>query len=502
MTEAAVQNLSHPAPADAATASRNRVAIVLLLISVFVVFLNETIMSVAVPDIMGDLNITPSAGQWLTTAFALTAAIVVPVTGWLLQRINTRPVFITAMSLFVAGTLLSAVAPAFGLLVAGRVIQASGTAIMMPLLMTTVLQLVPPHDRGRMMGRISIVMSVAPAIGPAVSGVILNLTDHQWRYLFWIVLPIAVAMLVIGIIRVPNISEPRRSPLDVLSIVLSALGFGGLVYGLSEFGATAEGGALVPPWVPLAVGAVFLVLFVLRQIVLQRTDRALLDLRTFRSRTFSMSIVLFIVMMLALFGTVIVLPIYVQRVLHSEPIVIGAILLPGGLIMGLIGPFVGRIYDRFGTAPLLVPGAVLVSLGLWGLAMLGESTPVWFILFPHIIMSLGLGTLFTTLFTVSTSALPPHLYSHGSATLTTLQQVAGAAGTAAFIALLAAGTAAAGGTDAEHSKAAEVMVGVHWAFLAGAIVSLAPIVIAFFVRKPPQPELTDAELATGPVATH
>lgn len=485
MTEAVVRAPVASATADP-IASRNRVAIVLLLIAVFVVFLNETVMSVAVPDIMTDLHITPSAGQWLTTAFALTAAIVVPVTGWLLQRLDTRPVFVAAMSLFTAGTLVAAVAPVFGVLVLGRVVQASGTAIMMPLLMTTVLQLVPRSDRGRMMGRISTVISVAPAIGPAVSGLIL--TVLPWRFLFWIVLPIAAIMLVVGILRVPNISEPRKAPLDVLSVILSAFAFGGIVYGLSALGAAAEGSALVPAWIPIAVGAVFLVLFVLRQLVLQRGDRALLDLRTFRSRTFTMSIVLFVVMMVALFGTVIVLPIYVQRVLHSEPLVIGVILLPGGLVMGLVGPFVGRVYDRFGTAPLLVPGTVLVSLGLWGLAMLTDRTPVWFILFPHVVMSLGLGMLFTVLFTVSTSALPPRLYSHGSATLTTLQQVGGAAGTAAFIALLAAGTAAAGGTDADHSKASEVMVGVHWAFLAGAFVSLGTIVIAFFVRRPREPE--------------
>lgn len=471
-------------------ASRNRVAIVLLLVSVFVVFLNETVMSVAVPSIMNDLGITPSAGQWLTTAFALTAAIVVPVTGWLLQRFNTRPVFVTAMSLFTAGTLIAAAAPTFSVLVLGRVVQASGTAIMMPLLMTTVLQLVPVQDRGRMMGRISIVMSVAPAIGPAVSGLILT-AFGSWRLLFWIVLPISALMLVIGILRVPDISEPRRAPLDVLSVILSGFGFGGIVYGLSAIGAAAEGTAIVAPWIPTTVGVLALAAFVLRQLVLQRTDRALLDLRTFRSRTFTVAIVLFIVMMLTLFGMVIVLPMYVQRVLLAEPVVIGAILLPGGLIMGLIGPIVGRIYDRFGTRPLVAPGTVLVSAGLWGLAMLTQTTPVWFILFPHIILSVGLGILFTTLFTASTSALPSHLYSHGSATLTTLQQVAGAAGTAAFIALLAAGTAAAGGADAENSTPAQVMVGVHWAFLTGAFVSLAPIVIALFVRKPAGPEIPD-----------
>jgi DHA2 family lincomycin resistance protein-like MFS transporter len=493
MTEAAVRIPATPTTPDPAIASRNRVAIVVLLAAVFVVFLNETVMSVAVPPIMGDLHITPSAGQWLTTAFALTTAIVVPITGWLLQRLNTRPVFITAMSLFSAGSLIAAISPVFGVLLLGRVVQASGTAIMLPLLMTTVLQLVPMSDRGRIMGRISIVMSVAPAIGPAVSGLVINGLG-SWRYLFWISFPLAVVMLAIGIARIPNVSEPRKAHLDVLSIVLSALAFGGVVYGLSSLGAAAEGGEVLPPWIPAVGGVVFLVLFVLRQIALQRTDRALLDLRTFRAMTFSISIVLFVVMTNALFGAVIVLPLYVQNVLELEAWTIGVVLLPGGLIMGLIGPFVGRIYDRFGTRPLLVPGAVLVSLGLWGLTLLDQRTSVWFLLLPHIVMSVGLGILFTCLFTVSTSALPPHLYSHGSATLTTLQQVAAAAGTAAFIALLAAGTAAAGGTDAENAAPAQVMVGVHWAFMVGAIVSVGAVVVAFFIHKPQAPELSDAEL--------
>jgi DHA2 family lincomycin resistance protein-like MFS transporter len=298
------------------------------------------------------------------------------------------------------------------------------------------------------------------------------------------------------------VSEPRKTPLDVLSVILSAFAFGGIVYGLSGLGASAEGDALVAPWIPIVVGAVFLVLFVVRQLFLQRRDAALLDLRTFRSRTFSITIVMFVIMMVSLFGTVIVLPFYAQNVLHSDVLISGLVLLPGGLIMGLIGPLVGRIYDRYGTKPLLVPGAVLVSLGFWGLAMLNQGMSVWFILLPHIVLSLGLGILFTVLFTVSTSALPPHLYSHGSATLTTLQQVAGAAGTAVFIALLAAGSAAAGSTDPQHTTSSQLMEGVHWAFLLGAFVSLVPIVIAFFVRTPKAPEMTDAELETGSIPTH
>ena len=190
--------------------SRSRVAIILLLAAVFVVFLNETFLSVALSDIDKDLRISPTLGQWLSTGFALTMAVVIPITGWLLQRLNTRPVFITAMSLFTAGTLIAATAVGFPILLLGRIVQASGTAIMMPLMMTTIMSLVPPQSLGRMMGRISIVMSVAPAIGPAISGSLLPIV--HWRGLFWVMLPIAAFMLVLGILRVPNVWNRAELP--------------------------------------------------------------------------------------------------------------------------------------------------------------------------------------------------------------------------------------------------------------------------------------------------
>ncbi|HEX2247372.1 MAG TPA: MFS transporter, partial [Arthrobacter sp.] len=188
----------------------------LLLAASFVVILNETIMSVALTELMDDLGITARAAQWLTTAFMLTMAVVIPITGFLLQRFNTRPVFTAAMSLFSAGTLIAAIAPGFELLLLGRIVQASGTAIMMPLLMTTLMTLVAPAERGKTMGNVSIVISVAPAIGPTISGIILNALS--WRWMFWLVLPIAVAMLIIGNRRVDNVTEPRPVPLDLFSV--------------------------------------------------------------------------------------------------------------------------------------------------------------------------------------------------------------------------------------------------------------------------------------------
>lgn len=493
MTNHAVETPATSGVLDPAIARRNRVAIVLLLAAVFVVFLNETTMNVAIPEIMEDLRITPSQGQWLTTAFALTLAVVIPVTGFLLERLTTRAVFITAMSLFSAGTLIAATAPGFGVLVAGRVVQATGTGIMMPLLMTTVLTLVPLSDRGRIMGRISIVMSVAPAIGPAVSGLILQLT--AWRGLFWVMLPIAVVMLLIGVARVPNVSEPRKVPLDVLSVILSAFGFSGVVFGLSNLGLAAEGKAMLPSWIPLVVGGIALGLFIWRQLRLQRQDRALLDLRTFRARSFTVSILFLVILMAVLFGVVILLPIYLEQGLGVDTLTIGLTLLPGGLVMGLLGPLVGRLYDRFGPAPLVVPGAVVMSAAIWAMTFFSPDTQLWYVLATHVVLSLSLGFLFTPVFTTATSALPSHLYSHGSATIGTIQQVAGAAGTAAFIALLAVGTASSGAASAETATPEQLIAGLHWAFLGGAILSPLAIVVAFFVRKPAAPEITDEELA-------
>ena len=496
--------MSHHSAAAAAPqrveplSAQTRLALVLLLAATFVVFLNETTMSVAIPEIMDDLAVTPALGQWLTTAFALTMAVVIPITGWLLQRLNTRPVFIVAMALFSAGTLLAALAPTFGLLVAARVVQASGTAVMMPLMMTTVLSLVPMHSRGRIMGRVSIVMSMAPAVGPMVAGLILAVT--VWRGIFWVMLPIALVMLAIGIARVPNVSEPRRVPLDVMSVILSAFAFSAIVYGLSSFGEAAEGEVLVAPWIPLTIGLVFLVAFIARQLVLQRTDGALLDLRTFRSRTFTISVSMLSIAMVALFGMVIVLPIYTARALGLEAVQTGLILLPGGLLMGLMGPLVGRLYDRLGPRPLVIPGAVIVSVVFWGLTLISTETPVGMLIAAHVALSVGLALLFTPLFTSGLGALPPHLYSHGSATVMTIQQVAAAAGAALFIAFLTIGTIATGAADPNLATPEQLAVGVRLAFLTGAIVSVVLIPAAFLVQRPAKPELSDEELeAAAPV---
>jgi DHA2 family lincomycin resistance protein-like MFS transporter len=472
---------------DTATASRNRLVISLLLVSTFVVILNETIMGVAIPHLMEDLRITASTAQWLTTAFMLTMAVVIPITGFLLQRLNTRPVFILAMSTFSLGTLIAALAPGLPVLLIGRIVQAIGTAIMMPLLMTTLMTLVPPESRGKTMGNISIVISVAPAIGPSLSGLILNYLT--WRWMFWLVLPIALGSLVLGATRISNVSTPSDAPIDLPSVPLAAIGFGGLVYGLNQLGvATGEGGS-IPGWIPLALGAVALLAFIWRQLSLQREERPLLDLRTLSSKNFTFSMVALAIGMISLFGTFILLPIYTQHVLGMDALKTGLLLLPGGLLMGLMAPAVGRLYDRHGPTVLTVPGTIITSAVLWVMTTMNEHTAMPMLLGAHVVLSIGLALTFTPLFTASLGSLPPKLYGHGSALLGTVQQVAGAAGAALFIALMSlqAATLASQGL----SQVAATAGGIRAAFLWGAVISLFAIVAAYFVKKPADDPATD-----------
>jgi DHA2 family lincomycin resistance protein-like MFS transporter len=466
------------APASDKLPREHVTVIALLLVAAFVVILNETTMSVALPPIMEDLGVTAATGQWLTTVFMLTMAVVIPTTGFLLQRIGTRGSYLVAMSLFSAGTLLAALAPGFGVLVTARVVQASGTAIMMPLLMTTVMNIVPPHHRGRVMGNVSLVIAAAPAMGPTLSGAVLE--PLGWRGVFGVVLPISVVALVLGAVKVRDVSERSRKRLDVLSLLLSAVGFGSLIFGLSALG---EGGASpVPPVVPLVVGAAFLALFAWRQTVLQRVDDALLDLRVFAFRGFSTGLAAMAVSMLAMFGALILLPLILQEALGLEPLATGLLVLPGGLAMGLLGPVVGNLYDRVGPRPLVIPGALLVIVAMAGMATVHANTSWGFLLAAHVVLSLGLSLVFTPLFTTALGSLTPQFYSHGSAAIGTVQQLAGAAGTAMFVALFSirSQSLAAAGVD----PAEALTGGARLAFVVGAAVMALALVVGTTLRKP------------------
>lgn len=473
-------SITMPRPSTPGVISRKDMRVIwVLLTAAFVAILNETTMGMAIPHLISDLGITPIAAQWATSAFMLTMAVVIPTTGFLLRRFTTRQIFIAALALFSAGTLLAALALGFEMLIAARVVQAGGTAMLMPLLMTTIMNLVPNESRGRMMGRVSIVISLAPAIGPTLSGFLL---DHfGWRSIFVVVLPIALVATFVGWRWLTNVGETDDAPLDVLSIILSAFGFGGIVYGLSQIGTLVGGGANpLPLAIALGVGVVTLGLFLWRQVILQREDDALLDLRVFRSLGFSLSMAQMFLLSLGFFGAMTVVPLYLQDALQLPTMDAGLVVLPGALAMGLLGPIIGRIYDARGTRILLIPGAILASGMLWFFTTVGADTPVWVVLVAQTVLSIGLALSFTPLFTASLASLTPKFYSYGSAVIGTIQQVAGAVGIAVMMAVFTVVANAGGGTEVPGA----VADGARAAFLVAAVISTATIVGAFFIRKP------------------
>lgn len=482
--------MHQPLPASTTTVLRT------LVVAAFVVILNETLLVNALPELMDSLRIDERAAQWLSTGFMLTLAVVIPTTGWLLQRLGVRSAFRLAMALFALGTAVAIVAPSFPLLLVGRVVQASGTAIMMPLLMTTLMDLVPPNARGRVMGNVMLAIAVAPALGPAVSGVVLQWLS--WRWLFGLVLPIAVVVALLGLraLRVAEVTDPDgpRPRIDLLSVLLTAVGFGSLVYGLAEAGGGTGTGPepVVPAPVAVLIGVVGLALFVWRQLVLQRSGSPLLDLRVLRYGQYAVALALGSVAFMSMMGLMILLPLYLQQVRDLSVLETGLLLMPGGLTMGLMGPRVGRWFDRVGGRPLVIPGALILLAALVAMAAATLFAPWWPFLVGHVTASVGLALMMTPAFTGGLGALPRHMYSFGSALLGTLQQVAAAAGTALSIAVLAWRQAALAAEGATADAALDG--GVRASLVVGVGLAVVVVVISTFVRSGPGQEETTAEV--------
>jgi DHA2 family lincomycin resistance protein-like MFS transporter len=460
----------------------------LLVLATFVVILNETIMVNAIPRLMREFAVPATSAQWLSTAFMLTMAVVIPATGWFLQRVTTRTAYALAMGLFLTGTALAAAAPAFSVLLVARVIQASGTAVMMPLLMTTLMTLVPVHERGKVMGNVMLAMSVAPALGPAVSGLLLEL--GSWRLIFVVVLPIAGAVTALGLRELVNIGEPRASRIDTVSVVLSAVGFGALVYGLSGLGEGSRGTHTVPPALVTVVGVVAIAAFAWRQLRLQRDGSPLLDLRTLAFAPFTIALGVMCLAFMAMMGAMILLPLYLQDVLGLSTLSTGLLLMPGGLAMGLLGPRVGALYDRVGAPRLVVPGAIVMMVDLALFTQVGPHTSPWLVMAGHVVLMAALAFLFTPVFTSGLSVLPPHLYSHGSAILGSLQQVAAAAGTAIVVSVMT-GRAVAAAADG-RTPLDSLSSGIAWGFGVGAVLAVVVVAVALAVRTPALPEGAEA----------
>ncbi|RYL94312.1 DHA2 family efflux MFS transporter permease subunit [Sporolactobacillus sp. THM7-4] len=460
---------------------------VALIIGAFVAILNETLLNIALAGLIQTFHVTATTVQWLATAYMLVIGVLMPVTALLTGWFTTRQMFLGAMSLFLIGTIICGFSPSFGFLLLGRVIQAFGSGLLFPVMMNTILLIYPPEKRGAAMGTIGLVIMFAPAIGPTLSGLIVSVLS--WRWLFYLVIPLAVFSIVFATYYLKNVSEVTRPKVEIPSILLSTLGFGGLVYGL---GSGSEGG--LPGMAFLITGVVALLLFIWRQLTI---DEPILDLRTFRYPMFTLATVILILVMMTLFSTMILLPLYIQKALLLTSFDAGLILLPGGLMNGLLSPVMGKLFDKFGPRWLAIPGLFVISIVVWLFSRLTASENVLYIVILYSLLLIGMAMVIMPVSTTGLNQVPKNLYPHGTAIMNTLQQVAGGIGTALFVGIMAAGQRAYLDRSPDPADPGQVLnglvSGMQHAFTAALIAAIVSFILSLFLRRTFGPKEEHAE---------
>ncbi|MBW5444606.1 DHA2 family efflux MFS transporter permease subunit [Cohnella sp. CFH 77786] len=473
-----------------------------LLIAAFVAILSQTVLNVALPTMMKDLNISESTIQWLITGYMLVNGILVPISAFLIERFTTRQLFLWATGLFTAGTIICAAAPGFELLLAGRLIQAAGAGVLMPLMSIVFLTIFPIEQRGKAMGMMGLAMVFAPAVGPTLSGWIIE--HYSWRVLFYVVLPLTLIGLVFGAFSMKNVTRTSFPKLDIPGVIFSTIGFGGLLYGFSD--ASTDGWDSPRVIVALTAGVVFLVLFLWREL---RSAKPILEFRVFQYDMFSLTTVINVIITMAMYSGMILLPIFLQTIRGFTPLDAGLLLLPGALLMAVMSPVTGMIFDKVGARWLSVLGLAITTVSTYELTRLTVDTTYNHMLLIYTIRMFGMSMLMMPIQTAGMNQLPRRLNAHGSAMSQTLRNVAGALGTA-FLVTIFTNAAASRGKDLaiaaklnpQDPANAEAMkeiarqatvYGINHAFTVAMWMTVASLALAFFIRRTkPQEEFQPA----------
>lgn len=456
---------------------------IMILGSFFALF-NQTTMTVALPPLMEAFNIEASTGQWLTTGYMLVNGVLIPVTGFLMKRFSTRQLYLAAMIIFLAGTIVSAIAPTFAVLLIGRLIQAASTGIMMPLLMNVVLSLFPPEKRGTAMGTVGLAIIFAPAVGPTLAGYILD--NFSWRVLFYGMIPFVFIIIICASIFLKNVSETTTSKMDFISLVLSTIGFGGILYGFSEAGNIGWGHWEVV--ISLFVGFSTIWIFSWRQL---KSNDPFLDLRAFRYNMFSLTTIINCTVTFVMYADMILLPLYLQNARGFTAFESGLLMLPGALLMGLLSPMVGKLFDRFGVKWLAIIGLIIILLTTYTFTNLTDSISYTVLILMYAGRRLGMALFLMPLQTAGLNQLPNSLHAHGTAISNTTRQVAGAIGTSLIVTIMTSRTKdhlqemmtnGATGTDEDLIMEASIQ-GINDAYFTMLFFAFISLVLSFFIKR-------------------
>ncbi|MCO6301588.1 DHA2 family efflux MFS transporter permease subunit [Staphylococcus epidermidis] len=400
-----------------------------MLFGMFIAILNQTLLNVALPKINTEFNISASTGQWLMTGFMLVNGILIPISAFLFNKYSYRKLFIIGLALFTLGSLVCAISFNFPIMMSGRVLQAIGAGILMPLGSNVIVTIFPPEKRGVAMGTMGIAMILAPAIGPTLSGYIVQ--NYDWNVMFYGMFFIGIIAIVIGLFWFKLYQSTTNPKADIPGIIYSTIGFGSLLYGFSEAGNKGWGSTEIVTM--FIVGTVFIIFFILREL---RMKAPMLSLEVLKYPTYTLTTVINMIVMMSLYGGMILLPLYLQNLRGFSALDSGLLLLPGALVMGALGPVAGKLLDTIGIKPLAIFGIGIMTYATWELSKLNMDTTYLHIMWIYIVRSFGMAFVMMPIMTAGMNALPPRLISHGNAFVNTMRQLAGSIGTAILVTVM------------------------------------------------------------------
>ncbi len=447
-----------------------------LLVAGFVGLFSETALNIALGELSHIFGVDATTIQWLATGYFLTLGILVPVTGILMQKFTTRQMFMASLFFSVIGTVIAAVAPVFSVLLTARVIQAAGLAIILPLTQSVIFTIFPPNKRGGAMGVMGLVILAGPAFGPTLAGMILD--TLSWPWIFWFTIPFLLFSLIFGYIYIPNVNETRQVSIDIVSVVLSTIGFGGVVYGVSVGG--DHGWTDMTVIGTIIVGLIALILFAIRQ---TKMENPMLNLKAFKYPLFVLGLAMNMITFLNMLSMLVVLPMYMQMALLVSAFATGLIMLPGSLLNCVFAPIIGKLFDKYGPRAVITPGTILVVIGYGLYAMYGTDTALWIMVVTHIVMMLGIGMVLASVQTNTLNALPKQFYPDGIAITQTSQQVSGAIGIAVMVSLFSANQNGYM-TDVANDLPAAAASGSSLVFKISLIFAIVNVVLSLFMKKP------------------
>ena len=452
------------------------IMLAVLVFGTFVTVLNQTVVAPALPSVMAEMSVDASTAQWLTTGFTLVNAIMIPITAFLTDRFTTKRLFLVSMAIFTAGSALAGWGPSFAVLLLGRLVQAAGAGVLMPLVMTVLMWTFPVDKRGTAMGLFGIVIAFGPAIGPTVAGVIID--RYTWHDMFYIITVLSAVVVLIGAFVLEKGGETNKDvSLDVPSVVLSSFGFGGLLYGLSTIGsyglrADAIAGTLV--------GVVALVFFFRRQL---KMEHPMLQVRVLANRKFLIATIIGMLVQGALLAAGILVPIYLQSLMGYSATVSGLVLLPGAIIMGAMGPIAGRLFDKHGPRVLALVGMGVLTLTTFCFAFLGTETGLITLTVLYTVRLFSLSLVNMPITTWGMNALDNELVNHGTSVNNTFRQVAGSLGTAIIV---SASTIATNASARVMTPTQASIFGIDVAFaLAGVLCLIGFVMVVALVKNKP-----------------